>query len=204
MQINSIVLTHAQSNCYMLEDENAALVVDPGAFDERVLDFLNKNADKQRLILLTHGHFDHIGGADELRRKTGVKIAVGALDAPALSDGRLSLSDAFRAHLKPFLADVELKDGEKITVGDLQITAYHTAGHTVGGMCYYLNGIVFTGDTLFEGTVGNTRFLGGDMNTLLKSVNHLVEILPPETLVYAGHGGITTIERERQSNPFVG
>ncbi len=203
IKISSVVLTHAHSNCYMLETDDAAICIDTGAFDERVLSFLERNADKQLLILLTHGHFDHIGGAGLLREKTGVKIAIGRLDAPALLDGELSLSDRFRAHIAPFAADIMLSDGEELTVGSIKIKAIHTAGHTVGGMCYLTDDVIFTGDTLFAGTVGRTDFTGGDMDEILRSVKRIVAVCSDETVVLPGHNSPTTIDREKRNNPYI-
>ena len=201
MKIDVIPLGHIAANCYMLLSDNAAVVIDPGIFSQRVKDFLNENSEKERLILLTHAHFDHICGAERLRADTGVKIAVGEKDAPALIDTSLSLSDKFHAHQTPFEADILLKDNEIFNVGDIEFKSLSTPGHTVGGMCYLTVKTLFSGDTLFLESVGRTDFPGGDGEALLKSIKRLLS-LDEDIEVYPGHGEPTTIEHEKLYNPF--
>ena len=201
MKIDVIPLGHIAANCYMLLSDNAAVVIDPGIFSQRVKDFLNENSEKERLILLTHAHFDHICGAERLRADTGVKIAVGEKDAPALIDTSLSLSDKFHAHQTPFEADILLKDNEIFNVGDIEFESLSTPGHTVGGMCYLTVKSLFSGDTLFLESVGRTDFPGGDGEALLKSIKRLLS-LDEDIEVYPGHGEPTTIEHEKLYNPF--
>lgn len=201
MKIDVIPLGHIAANCYMLLSDNAAVVIDPGIFSQRVKDFLNENSEKERLILLTHAHFDHICGAERLRADTGVKIAVGEKDAPALIDTSLSLSDKFHAHQTPFEADILLKDNEIFDVGDIEFKSLSTPGHTVGGMCYLTVKTLFSGDTLFLESVGRTDFPGGDGEALLKSIKRLLS-LDEDIEVYPGHGEPTTIEHEKLYNPF--
>ena len=201
MKIDVIPLGHIAANCYMLLSDNAAVVIDPGIFSQKVKDFLNENFEKERLILLTHAHFDHICGAERLRADTGVKIAVGEKDAPALIDTSLSLSDKFHAHQTPFEADILLKDNEIFDVGDIEFKSLSTPGHTVGGMCYLTVKTLFSGDTLFLESVGRTDFPGGDGEALLKSIKRLLS-LDEDIEVYPGHGEPTTIEHEKLYNPF--
>ncbi len=191
------------SNCHMIESPHAAVVIDPAEFSDEVCAFLETNADKERLILLTHCHLDHICGADILREKTGVKIAIGEKDAFGTTDTRVSLSDMFGGDHTPFEVDITLTDGEKFSVGDLDFRAILTAGHTVGSMCYAVGDSLFTGDTLFAGTVGRTDFFGGDYNALIESINSLTQMFDGDTKVYSGHGPDTTIEREKRVNPYL-
>lgn len=202
MKIDVLPLGHIASNCYMLTTEKAAVIIDPGFISEKTEDFLEKNSDKERLIFLTHGHFDHICGAKSLRDKTGVKIAIPVVDNPALSDTHLSMSDKFHAHQVPFSADILLEDSQTVQVGDLELKVISTPGHTAGGACYYVDNVLFSGDTLFFESVGRTDFEGADHTTLLNSINKLLA-LPDETVVYPGHGGSTTIGHERICNPFL-
>lgn len=190
------------TNCYLVEGENGAVVIDPGYKREAILDFLKENENKERLILLTHGHFDHIGGAEYLRSQTGVKIGIGALDEPALSDDVLNCAVNFKRVISPFNADYLYNDGDVISVGDITLKVMHTPGHTVGGVCYLADGVVFTGDTLFKGTIGRDEFPGGDLETLKKSVKRLYT-LDEDTVIYAGHGDSSTIGEEKNENPFV-
>ena len=190
------------TNCYLIEGERGVVVIDPGYKREAILDFLKENEDKERLILLTHGHFDHIGGAEYLRLETGVKIGIGALDEPALSDDVLNCAVNFNRVISPFNADYLYNDGDVISVGDITLKVMHTPGHTVGGVCYLADGVVFTGDTLFKGTIGRDEFPGGDLETLKKSVKRLYT-LDEDTVIYAGHGDSSTIGEEKNENPFV-
>lgn len=201
MKIDVMPLGHIAANCYMLSSDNAAVIIDPGIFSQKAEDFLNENSEKERLILLTHAHFDHICGAERLRADTGVKIAVGEKDAPALIDTSLSLSDKFHAHQTPFEADILLKDNEIFDVGDIEFKSLSTPGHTVGGMCYLTVKTLFSGDTLFLESVGRTDFPGGDGEALLKSIKRLLS-LDEDIEVYPGHGEPTTIEHEKLYNPF--
>ncbi|MBQ6847540.1 MAG: MBL fold metallo-hydrolase [Clostridia bacterium] len=190
------------TNCYLVESEKAAIVIDPGFKREKVLNFLKENEGKERLILITHGHFDHIGGAEYLRNETGVKIGIGALDEPALRDNDLNCAVNFKRALNPFKADFVYNDGDTVTVGDIELKVMLCKGHTVGGVSYLSEGFVFTGDTLFKESVGRTDFKGGSFSELETSVKKLYT-LPDETVVYAGHGESTTIGHEKQYNPFV-
>lgn len=190
------------TNCYFLETEKAAIVIDPGYKRDNILAFLNENKGKERLILLTHGHFDHIGGADYLRQKTGVKIGIGALDVPALSDDALNCAVAFKRKLEPFTADFEYLDGDIIKVGDIELKVISTPGHTVGGVSFLCENNLFSGDTLFKTSIGRTDFEGGSFEELEKSIKKLYA-LPDETVIYAGHGESSTIGFEKKYNPFV-
>ncbi len=190
------------TNCYFLETEMAAIVIDPGYKRESITEFLRTNEGKERLILLTHGHFDHIGGAEYLRNETGVPIGIGAFDEPALRDNELNCAVNFKREINPFNADFKYNDGDLITVGDITLRVILTSGHTVGGVCYLGEGCIFTGDTLFKESIGRDDFPGGDFASLEDSVKRLY-ILPDETVIYAGHGESSTIGNEKKNNPFV-
>ena len=190
------------TNCYLIETEKAAIIIDPAFKRQKLVDFLKENEDKERLVLITHAHFDHIGGAVNLREETGVKIGIGALDNPALSDDDLNCAASFNRSLTPFEADCLYNDGDVIKVGNIELTVITTPGHTVGGVSYITENVVFTGDTLFKVSVGRTDFAGGDFDVLEKSIKKLYT-LPDETIVYPGHGESTTIGFEKQNNPFV-
>lgn len=176
-------------------------MIDPGLRDPKITNFLLDAKDKERLILITHAHFDHIAGAPDLREKTGVPIGVGIDDSDALSDPHENLSGRFYPKFPSFKADRTFEDGDIVTVGDLSFQVIKTPGHTVGGVSYLIENALFSGDTLFEGTVGRTDFPGGDIGALKKSVKKLLA-LDPDTVVYPGHDGFTTIGRERTSNLF--
>lgn len=202
MEIRAIHLGLIKTNCYLISTDKAAVVIDPGFKTEITADFLKANEGKNRMILITHAHFDHIGGAEALRDETGVEIGIGELDAPALRDTGLNLSDKFHAHIAPFSADRTFCDGEKFSVGDIDFEVILTPGHTVGGVSYLSGESLFSGDTLFAGAVGRTDMPGGSLKALKKSLKRLIA-LPEETKVYPGHGDFTTVGYEKENNMFV-
>lgn len=202
MEIKTLVLGLIKVNCYLVKGESGCVVIDPGFYDERILDFLKENADKQRLILITHAHFDHIGGALALSRETGVKIAIGKEENFALSDSDANLTARFRVKYEPFSADILLADNGEISVGDLNIKTIFTPGHTPGGVCYYINGTLFSGDTLFFETVGRTDFPFGNFKLLHTSIEKLFNLFGDETPVLSGHGQETSIGHEKENNPY--
>ncbi len=195
MEIKTLVLDN--TNCYLLLTEKSAIVIDPAYKSDETELFLKENDDKERLILITHAHFDHIGDADRLRKECSVKIAIGSLDNPALSDNIVNEGANFGIDIAPFSADVLIEDGEILKIGDLEIKAFLTQGHTVGGMCYLINDNLFTGDILFHRGFGNTCFHGGDRRKIVKSLTMLFNDFAPDTPVYSGHGPATTIGSEK-------
>ncbi len=203
MEIKAVTLGHIQSNCYMISTDKAALVIDPGFNSVVVTDFLKEAKDKERFILLTHAHFDHIGGALNLRNATNTKIAIGNKDNPVLSNTHYNLSDRFHAKLEPFSADLLLSDQQIITVGDITIKTIFTPGHTAGGVCYLIEDKLFSGDTLFYRSIGRTDFYDGNYSDIEKSIKKLYNTLPDTTVVFAGHGEKTTIGEEKYENPYI-
>ncbi len=196
MKIETLILN--DTNCYLVSTDTVAIVIDPAIKSDAVQDFLETNSDKERLILITHAHFDHIGDGARLQRETGTKVAIGELDNPALSDAVVNEGAAFGIITEPFSADVLLKDGDVISIGDLEIQVIHTKGHTVGGVCYLVNGILFSGDILFCHGFGNTAFHGGSRREIVNSLNFLFDNLSPKTAVLPGHGCATTIADEKE------
>ena len=201
MKIDVLHLGLLRTNCYLISSPGAAIVIDPGFESEKAYTFLENAAGKERMILITHAHFDHIADAPRLRAKTGAPIGIGQGDNAALSDDSVNLSGRFHAGIPPFSADRVFHDEETVRVGDLTFWVLETPGHTAGGVSYLFDQALFSGDTLFEGTVGRTDFPGGDLHTLKKSVRRLL-LLDPDTVVYPGHDGVTTVARERATNLF--
>lgn len=191
------------ANCYGILTDKAAIVVDPGKYTAEIAQFLKNNADKTRLILLTHAHYDHIGGAAELRKETGVKIAIGKNDEFALSDRNFNLSGKFTPEIPAFNADYTIEDEETFTVGDITVNAFETPGHTVGSMCYLVNDCLFSGDTLFYETVGRVDLPGGNFSDMKESLDRMMWLFDDEVKVYSGHGEMTTIGHERKNNPYL-
>ena len=202
MEINSLCLGLMGTMCYNIVSDNAAVVIDPGFVSSELVEFFKVNEDKEKWIFITHAHFDHIGFANELREKTGAKIAIGKDDAPALENPELNLAYVFRSTIKPFSADRLLVDGEEFIVGDLNFKILATPGHTVGSVCYLLGENLFSGDTLFYESIGRDDFPGGNREILTKSVKRLYE-LPDSTVVFPGHNQATTIGHEKKYNPWV-
>ena len=203
MEIKVLPLGDIAVNCYLLNSENAAVVIDPGFTSPKINEFIEENANKEILILLTHGHFDHIGAVSDLKEKYGVKVAIGQLDAPALTDGNLNLSGLFGMPINTFSADMLICDGDEFSVGDINFKAIHTPGHTVGGTCYLVGNVLFSGDTLFNGSIGRTDFPKGDFSVLLSSIKNKLFVLPDDTQVLSGHGSETNIGLEKRFNPFI-
>lgn len=202
MEIKTLVLGDISVNCYLVSTEKAAVVIDPGYRSSEVLEFLENAKNKERLILLTHGHFDHIGFADELAAITDSKIAIGEKDAPALEDNLLNLSALFGAPLSTFNANILLGDNQQISIGDLTFKVIFTPGHTIGGVSYLCGDILFSGDTLFAGSIGRTDFPGGSFEVLKESIRKIYT-LPNDTVILSGHGGQTTVLNEKLYNHFV-
>lgn len=205
MFVKPLVVGELQSNAYIVgcPERKTAVVIDPGAEGERILDAARTQGFKLTHILLTHGHADHIGGVAVLRQATGALVAIHTADAPMLDDPALNLSLYFGRGYTAGLPDIDLKNGDVIEVGEFFLETRHTPGHTQGSVCFVGPGAVFSGDTLFAGSVGRTDFPGGSLQELLRSIKDQLLSLPEETIVYPGHGTVTTIGEEREHNPFL-
>ena len=203
MEIKTVHLGFINENCYLVSSDNAAIVIDPGYCSDEITAFLKDNSSKERLIMLTHCHFDHIGAAKKLSETAGVKIAIGRLDADGLSNPSYNLSSTFRTHLEPFNADILLEDGNIVTVGDLKIKVILTPGHTKGSVCYLIGNNLFSGDTLFYESFGRTDFPGGSEEEMINSFYKLITKLDKTVKVFPGHDDPTTIEHEAEFNPLL-
>lgn len=193
------------ANCYIIgcEETREGAVVDPGDEGRRIVAKARELGLNIKSIILTHGHIDHIMAVDVVKEATGAQILIHREDAPMLVDGKRNLS-YFMGSLKNYsAADVLLKDGDTIKVGNLEIKVLHTPGHTPGGICLVIEGKIISGDTLFEGSVGRSDFPGGSHETLIGSIKNKLMSYPDETKVYPGHGPSTTIGFERLNNPFL-
>ncbi len=205
IKIGRMVLGTCQTNCYFLyrEDSKACVFVDPADQGAGIYKALTQNGFEVAGILLTHGHFDHIWGAKELRELSGAKLYACDAERELLQDARKNVSSmAGRAYTVD--ADLYVKDGEEITLADMTFQVIATPGHTGGGCCYYLKEADFliSGDTLFQESVGRTDLPTGSMGTLIRSIKEKLFVLPDETKVYPGHGDSTTIGQEKKYNPF--
>lgn len=202
MKVEAFQVGIISTNCYVLTDDNGlGLIVDPAAPSQELNKRIEKFEDGRiKYILLTHGHFDHIGYADELRRKTGAKIVIYKGEEKFLRNSALNLS-SFMGRLKiaPFDADVVVSDEDKIPFGENFIRVIHTPGHTSGSCCYIIEDILFSGDTLMAGSMGRTDFPTGNYDEIIESLKRL-RSLEGDYRVYCGHGSSTTLEYERNNN----
>jgi glyoxylase-like metal-dependent hydrolase (beta-lactamase superfamily II) len=181
-------------------ETNEAALIDADLNYQEILTALEAEGAALKYILLTHGHYDHISSSDLLREKTGARAAIHRLDVPALTDARLNMSAQFDdTAIEGRQADIVLEEGSVIKAGNVEIKVLHTPGHTPGSCCFLAGGDLFAGDTLFRGGYGNTGFPGGDAAVLARSLKRLFAL--DEALhVYPGHGGPTTVGRERVLN----
>ncbi|MBW1848446.1 MAG: MBL fold metallo-hydrolase [Deltaproteobacteria bacterium] len=199
MIIKSLPVGPLYTNCFIIgcEDTKEAAVVDPGGDSDKILMSLADEKLTLKYIINTHGHFDHVAGNKKLKETTGAKILIHEEDATLLTTPSMGLSaDNLQA------ADEFMKDGDKITFGNITLEVIHTPGHTLGGVSLYTDGHVFVGDTLFAGSIGRTDFPGGNYDTLINSVKDRLFPLGDEVMVYSGHTAETTIGNEKKYNPF--
>ena len=205
MRVKAVVVGPFATNCYIIapSEGKEAVVVDPGAEAERILSEVKAMGLEVGLILSTHGHGDHTGAVAWLKEATGAPYALHSKDIPLLSQAGVAraMTPDFRDPPEP---DRLLKGGDTVPVGEEGLLVLETPGHTPGGVCLYGGGAVFTGDTLFQGSVGRTDFPGGSHGVLISSILSKLMVLPEETVVCPGHGPQTTIGDERRWNPFLG
>lgn len=191
-------------NTYLLGDESSGkcAIIDPGATLSDILSRVKKRNLTVEYIILTHGHADHIGTVKKLKEETNAKIVAHENERELLIDRKKNLSVRFPCGPQEFEADVYVKDKDKLAIGDLKITFMHTPGHTPGGMCVKVGNRMFTGDTLFAGSIGRTDFYGGDFKQMNKSLSKLAN-QDENIIIYPGHGPTSTIGKEKYMNPYM-
>ncbi|HXX01629.1 MAG TPA: MBL fold metallo-hydrolase [Candidatus Acidoferrales bacterium] len=196
-----------QCNCSVIGDEatREAMVIDPGDDIDDVLALIRKHNLQVKQIVITHAHIDHVGGAMKLRAATGAPILLNQNDYALLK--MLDVQAAWIGMVSPGKVEIDrsVTTGESVSVGSLTAQVLHTPGHTEGSICLYLPAEqkLIAGDTLFAGSIGRTDLPGGSMQKIMRSLHGTVLALPDETVVVPGHGPLTTIGDERESNPFL-
>ncbi len=204
MKIGHLIVGSLQSNCYIVYDEKSleSLVIDPGEDAERIIKQIEDERLKVRYIVCTHGHFDHIGAVATLRRKTGAAIVLHRQEIEIYRHAA-EFAESWDFHIEqPPEPHLFVEEGSELIVGGLVFSVLHTPGHSPGGICLYGQGVLFSGDTIFAGSVGRTDFYGGDVGELKKSFRRLIS-LPQDTVILSGHGGRSTIGNEIITNFFV-
>lgn len=193
------------SNCYIVGSETSkeGMIIDPGEEGQHILQKVTELGLDTKLIVLTHGHLDHIGGLTEVKAATGVPVCVHSGDTRFIQERPLQsmLTGAAYPAVPP--VDRWLNGGDRLDIGDLHFLVLHTPGHSQGSICLLGDGVLFSGDTLFNYGIGRTDLPGGSYSQLIESIHTKLLVLPDDTVVYPGHGPPTTIGAERRGNPFL-
>ena len=205
MKLISLEVGQFASNCYIVgSDSGEGMVIDPGADAGKILKAIKELKLDIKLIVATHGHIDHIGAVDEIKKATGAPFAIHSDDVQILSQGAGFFSFMFAdSASSPPQPDILLQEGDSVGVNGLSFSVLYTPGHSPGGICLLGHGAVFVGDTLFCQSIGRFDFPGSSGSQLLDSIHSKLMVLPDSTIVYPGHGPQTTIGDERQWNPFL-
>ena len=205
MLLIRLIVGPLQVNCFILADEKTkeAIVVDPGDDAQDILKVIKEKGLRVRYIVNTHAHFDHVGANKAVKDATGAELLLHEADAPVLAAVAIQSRSFGMSPVSSPPPDRLLKHGDSIVAGDISLKVLHTPGHTPGGISLLEQGVVFTGDALFAGSIGRTDFPGGDLRTLIRSIKTNLMTLPDDTKVFSGHGPASTIGDERRENPFL-
>lgn len=204
MKIEVFIDSMMQENSYIYYDEKTldAVAIDPALCLEKEIRFIKKKNLNLKYIMLTHAHADHIADVEGLKKETGAKVVANKDEKEMLLDEKKNLSCDFYDKGIEIDADIYVSEGDEIKLGDHVFTFINTPGHTAGGMCIVNEKVVFTGDTLFEGSIGRTDLYGGDYAKMLNSLGKLSE-LDDSMVIYPGHGKASTIGAEKKSNYYM-
>lgn len=199
MEIKRIPAGVYAANCYILMDENTkeSAVIDPGGDADDLIKAITDMGAKVKYILLTHGHTDHTDAAVQLKEKFNSPLYINEQDYEMIKNGEF-----IYGHIAGKV-DKYINEGDTFKIGNSEIKCIHTPGHTPGGVCFLVDSMAFTGDTLFASSIGRTDFAGGDFDTIIKSIKDKLMGLPDETTVLPGHGSESSIGREKVHNPFL-
>lgn len=205
MILTTFVEPPLDNNNYLLIDEAAkeAVLFDCSCYDEKIVELLKSKGVSLKYILLTHAHFDHILGIEKMVEATGAKVVLHKDDENLLNNLN---SYGFMLGLPEVnipKVDLFVTEDEILTIGSLEIKALHTPGHTLGGVSYFVGNMLFSGDTLFQESVGRTDLEGGSFETLEESIRNKLFTLPEDVTVYPGHGPMTTVGHEKKYNSYI-
>lgn len=219
IRIENIVLGMCATNCYAVFDGGAktpggyvddgqlkeAVIIDPAADAACIEAMIARYKLKPVAVLLTHGHFDHLSAADAVRKRYGIKVYAGNEERPVMNSSSYNLSLPFTGEGMTFEADEYFKPGKELDFAGFRIETIPVQGHTIGSVCYYFEEqkVLFSGDTLFAGSVGRSDFPTGNAGQLIRAIKSGLMSLPDDVKVYPGHGESTTIGCERVNNPFI-
>lgn len=202
MNIKTLEIGTIGTNCYVIsDDKGTCAIIDCDGNPQPLFRYIAENNLKPTHILLTHGHYDHIGAVEAVREKYGCLVCAPQKEAQLLADPMANCSIYMGGPLT-ITADIWVKEGDIINVGDLTFSVLETPGHTAGSVCFLIGDSIFTGDTLFQGSCGRTDLPTGSWGEILTSLKRLRN-LPGDYDVYPGHGPATTLEIERRSNPYM-
>ena len=208
MDVRSFTVGPAAENSYVLRRDGAdrGLIVDPGDEAERILGAVDELGIGIDAILVTHTHFDHVGAVAPVAKATGAPVYCPEIEVPVLADINSFVPWPGFGPFESYDADETVSGGERLELAGMEIGVIFTPGHSPGHVTYAIRDekALFSGDVLFQGSVGRTDLPGGDWGTLLESIRGLVDEFPEETTVYPGHMGVTTLGAERATNPFLG
>lgn len=192
-------LTNSQ-NTYILTSENEAAVIDPGIDADEIINICGKNI---KYIILTHCHYDHIEGLKDLKEKTGARIVFSKTAKENLNNPDINLSGFVYGRNTGTVPDITVEENDILNLGNEHILCIETPGHTSCGMCYITGDNLFSGDTLFENSIGRTDFPTGNYNILKESIKNKIYTLPENVKIYPGHGEETSVEKEKKYNSFI-
>lgn len=201
MKIKRIPAGMYAANCYLLieEETKIACVVDPGGDEKLIIKEVENSKANLKFILLTHGHIDHVGAVDAIKEKYNIPVYISKEDKLLMKNNETVFGQIW----KDTEEDKEIKDGDVLELGEFKIQCISTPGHTPGGMCFLVENVVFTGDTLFCGSIGRTDFPGGNYKQLISNIKTKLMTLPDDTIVLPGHESESKIKNERDYNPFL-
>ena len=207
VRVVKILVSLFQTNCYLVihEETNEGFLIDPGDYADVILSAVEKEGVTLTGIYLTHGHLDHMRAVERIRLKYPVPVYAQSYELEVLENPEINLTRMFLRKDYVLTGVLPLADEREVCEAGIRMRVIHTPGHTKGGCCYYLfeEGILFSGDTLFYRSVGNTAFPGGSAAVLERSILEQLYVLPENTVVYPGHGEPTDIGSEMRENPFV-